>query len=151
MIDILVDNQAILAHLQALISHSTQLRPAMKQIGEVLTESTKQRFVSTTGPDGERWVLNSVLSTLIDDKKVGDRPLTNHGILGDTIDYQMLGADGVMIGSPMEYAAMQQFGGTKAEFPFLWGDIPARPFLGVSSSDETEILTILRDYLESAI
>jgi len=57
----------------------------------------------------------------------------------------------VMIGSPMEYAAMQQFGGTKAEFPNLWGDIPARPFLGISSQDENEILTILRNYLESAV
>ena len=139
MIDIIVDNQAILEHLQTLINHSTQLRPAMKQIGEVLKESTQQRFINTTGPDGERWFLNSVLSTLIDDNKVGDRPLTNHGILGNSIDYQMLGDDGVMVSSPMEYAAMQQFGGTKAEFPFLWGDIPERPFLGISTDDETEI------------
>jgi phage gpG-like protein len=46
----------------------------------------------------------------------------------------------------MVYAAMQQFGGTKAEFPHLWGDIPERPFLGVSD-DEKEILEIISDYL----
>ena len=47
----------------------------------------------------------------------------------------------------MEYAAMQQFGGIKSEFPHLWGDIPARPFLGVSESDAEEILAIVHDYL----
>ena len=151
MIELTIDNSAILAALQRMINSSTHLSPAMKEIGKVLTESTKQRFVSTTSPDGERWALNSVLSTLIDDRKHGDRPLTDHGILGDAINYQLLGDDGVMIGSPMEYAAMQQFGGTKAEFPNLWGDIPARPFLGISSQDENEILTILRNYLESAV
>lgn len=150
MINVTFNDQAILTALQSLLHQSSQLRPAMVSIGEALTESTKQRFVSTTAPDGERWQRNSPLSTLIEGRKQGDRPLTNHGILGDTINYQLLGNEGVQIGSPMQYAAMQQFGGTKAEFPYLWGDIPARPFLGVSPADETEILTILRNHLESA-
>jgi len=47
----------------------------------------------------------------------------------------------------MEYAAMMQFGGTKSEFPNLWGDIPARPFLGISEDDKTDILTILERHL----
>ncbi|MFK3602796.1 hypothetical protein [Pseudomonas sp. AP19] len=33
-----------------------------------------------------------------------------------------------MVGSDKPYAAMMQFGGG-ADFPHLWGDIPARPFL----------------------
>jgi phage gpG-like protein len=45
---------------------------------------------------------------------------------------------------------MQQFGGTKARFPNLWGNIPARPFLGVSAADKDEILEILREALLGA-
>jgi phage gpG-like protein len=45
---------------------------------------------------------------------------------------------------------MQQFGGTKNEFPFLWGDIPARPFLGISNDDEKAILSIIEDHILSS-
>jgi phage virion morphogenesis protein len=151
MINITVDDRAIMAALRQLQDHTANLRPALREIGETLKESTQQRFVSTISPDGAPWLRNSVLSTLSDGRKQGDRPLTNHGILGDTINYQVLGNDGVQIGSPMVYAAMMQFGGTKSEFPWLWGDIPARPFLGVSNADETDILRILQNYLESAL
>jgi len=46
---------------------------------------------------------------------------------------------------------MQQFGGTKSEFPWLWGDIPARPYLGISDADEIEVLEIINEYLEEAL
>ncbi|MCX8506510.1 MAG: phage virion morphogenesis protein [Alphaproteobacteria bacterium] len=53
--------------------------------------------------------------------------------------------DQLLFGSSMEYAAMHQFGGTKAQFPNLWGDIPARPFLGITAHDETVIEEIVED------
>ncbi len=53
----------------------------------------------------------------------------------------------MLLGSPMEYAAMQQFSGKKSEFPHLWGDIPARPFLGISKEDRQAILDIVEAYL----
>jgi len=149
MINVEVDDRAIVAALRRLQNHGSNLRPALREIGEILKESTQQRFVSTAGPDGQAWALNSVLSTL--EHKDGDRPLTDGGILGDTINSKLSGNDGVMIYSPMVYAAMMQFGGTRAEFPQLWGDIPARPFLGISPGDESDILSILHDYLESAL
>jgi phage gpG-like protein len=43
---------------------------------------------------------------------------------------------------------MQQFGGTKAEFPNLWGDIPPRPFLGLSIEDEIMIRQTLESWLK---
>ncbi len=56
----------------------------------------------------------------------------------------------------MVYAAMQNFGGTKAEFPNLWGDIPARPFFpnaeqGLPEELSQEIANVLRDALQNAI
>jgi len=139
------DDREITRALQKLNAATGNLTPALKEIGEVLKESTIERFDTTTAPDGSKWELNSVLSTLL--YKDGDRPLTDEGTLGNTIFYQVNGKDSLEIGSPMEYAAMQQFGGTKAEFPHLWGDIPARPFLGISSEDERKINEILDEHL----
>ncbi len=34
-----------------------------------------------------------------------------------------------LVGSNKPYAAMMHFGGKKADFPHLWGDIPGRPYL----------------------
>ncbi|RUR41274.1 hypothetical protein ELY25_02340 [Vreelandella populi] len=47
----------------------------------------------------------------------------------------------------MVYAAMQNYGGTKAEFSHLWGDIPGREFIGLNDDDEDEVLGILADHL----
>ena len=146
MIEVEVDDREILRALQNLINRTGNIRPALREIGDALVESTHKRFGTTTAPDGTQWELNSVLSTLL--YKDHDRPLTGEtGKLNDQITYNLIGNDTVEIGSTMEYAAMQQFGGTKAEFPHLWGDIPARPFLGISSDDEEKILSIIQDYL----
>ncbi|WP_248594777.1 hypothetical protein [Candidatus Accumulibacter contiguus] len=56
----------------------------------------------------------------------------------------------------MNYAAMQQFGGTKARFPHLWGDIPARPFFpdaqrGLPAPLIEQIILVLQDYLDSRV
>ena len=150
MINVAVDDRAILAALRQLQNHTANLRPALKEIGEILKESTQKRFVNYTGPDGVMWEANSEVTYERKAERSGI-PLTDGGTLGESINYQLLGNDGVAIGSPMVYAAMMQNGGTRAEFPQLWGDIPARPFLGISTEDESEILSILRSYLESAL
>jgi phage gpG-like protein len=82
------------------------------------------------------------------DRMVNKKPLIGETkTLGSTINYQLNGTSAVHIGSPKVYAAMHQFGGTKAQFPHLWGDIPARPFLGLSAPDKANILDILGTYL----
>jgi len=55
-------------------------------------------------------------------------------------------------------AATQQFGAAKGAFgrtkfngPIPWGNIPARPFLGISEEDESNLVDMLREYLEEAI
>ncbi|OAI20409.1 hypothetical protein A1507_22890 [Methylomonas koyamae] len=76
------------------------------------------------------------------------KPLIDSGTLSEQIHKNLIGGHTLEISSSMEYAAMQQFGGTRAEFPQLWGDIPARPFLGISSEDEDVVLSIIKKYLE---
>lgn len=149
MAEIEIDDEEIRRALQNLQDAAGDMSTALKEIGERLTESTKHRFETTTGPDGNRWPRNSP-ATL--QHKEGDRPLTGEtGELMDTIHWQLQGDDAVEIGSPMEYAAMQQFGGAKAEFPHLWGDIPARPFLGISDDDRDTMLDIIQAHIEDAL
>jgi phage gpG-like protein len=47
---------------------------------------------------------------------------------------------------------MQQFGGTTSPRSMIPGKrIPARPFLGISDSDETMILKTVNDYFRGVI
>ena len=182
MITIQVNDRQVLDRLGELARKCSNLKPAMKEIGEDLVASTKARFASTTSPDGTPWVANSQVTidrfmglhtknyktdgSLVPNKnfkkdgslsKSGEacvaagaakKPLTGKTqTLGHTINYQLDGNSSVRIGSPLPYAAMQQFGGTKAQWPHLWGAIPARPFLGVSAADKADILEIVGSYL----
>ncbi|QZD72889.1 phage virion morphogenesis protein [Pseudomonas sp. 3-2] len=62
-----------------------------------------------------------------------------------------------MVGSNKPYAAMMQFGGEQSDFPQLWGDIPARPYLPIDSEGHLQpqaadaILSLTLDYLQSAV
>ncbi|MBP6543222.1 MAG: phage virion morphogenesis protein [Piscinibacter sp.] len=179
-----IDTTEVRAAFARLVAAGRDPQPALAEIGEDVAESTRGRFVTQTGPDGQRWAPNTQTTLLrylaaktgIRDKQgrhagtrkgyfgkdgrvtqkgaqvvSGKRILQGlSGSLASQIGYQL--APGmVVIGSSMIYAGMMQFGGTKAEFPHLWGDIPARPFIGLSADDERNILDILARHLEQAI
>ncbi len=167
MISIKVNDQLVLDKLNGLLNRSSNLRPAMAEIGEDIVESTKRRFATATAPDGTPWTPNSqvtldrylgvfkssfkkdgTLSKAGQARSTNKKPLTGETkTLQGSINYQLRGSTGVGVGSPKVQAAMMQFGGTTAQFPHLWGDIPARPFLGLSASDRANVLEILSDYL----
>ncbi|MFM9881238.1 MAG: phage virion morphogenesis protein [Burkholderiaceae bacterium] len=167
MVSIKINDKQVLQVLGQLTARAKNLRPAFAEIGEDVVESTKARFATATAPDGKPWQANSqvtidrylglfknsrkkdgTLSKAGQTRSAGKLPLTGETkSLRTTINYQLKGDNGVAIGSPKVYAAMQQFGGTKAKFPNLWGDIPARPFLGISSADQANILEIIGSYL----
>lgn len=170
MIDVKIDNKNVIQAMERLANAAVNPRPALLAIGESLVVSTKKRFESSTAPDGSRWKPNSQATYLGHlgnsksnhrkdgrinsrgaEKVMGKKPLIGKtGLLSQQISYALDG-NGLRIGSPMEYAAMQQFGGKKSRFPNLWGDIPARSFLGISDADETMILKTVNDYLRSVI
>lgn len=175
MITIECDDRDVIEALSNIRSRVGDVSPYLKAIGENLVESTKRRFPAGVGPDGERWKQNSpvtILQYLSSYKssfslKTGritaggvDRALTKRPLFGEsgdlssTITYQLEGQDALNIGSPLEYGAVQQFGAKQGEFgrdkrnhPIPWGDIPARPFLGVSDEDRRGILDVLSKYL----
>jgi phage virion morphogenesis protein len=167
MITVKVNDRQVLDALSEIVSRIKNPRPALKEIGEDLTDSTKRRFTTATAPDGSAWAANSpvtldrYLGTFKNSRKKdgtlskagqarssSKKPLTGETkSLQRTINYQLDGSTGVRIGSPMVYAAMQQEGGKKSEFPHLWGDIPARKFLGLSPADSRNVTDIISSYL----
>lgn len=153
MLSFQIEDDLVLDALSKVLSQIDNPRPLLMEIGEDLAESTKMRFATSTAPDGNPWAKNSEATIGIydglfaNDVRGNKKPLVGetHRLAND-IAWQLYGEDSVVIGSPMPYASMQQFGGTKAQWPHLWGDIPARPYLGVSDDDHQTILDLMDSY-----
>lgn len=161
-----VDDVRVVAALRRLRQKTDNLSPLLKAIGGDMVDSTRQRFITATAPDGTPWKANSEvtisrylglsganykkdgsLSKKGAARQAGKKPLTGEThALGQQIHFRVSG-NTLEVGSTMEYAAMQQFGGTRSEFPNLWGDIPARPFLGISDLDVAQIEETVTEYL----
>lgn len=139
--------------LDALGQLMADMTPVFERIGEQLVRSTKRRFDAGEDPEGNAWLPKSQ-ATL--DKyargndRVSSRPLHGPNLNLSRNIFHEASRDQVLIGSPQDYAAMMHFGGTKAQFPHLWGDIPARPFLGVSDQDRSDISEIIGEWLVRA-
>ena len=142
--------------LQAFIETGLDLTPVMADIGEQLLNSTRQRFSDQVSPEGEAW---SPLShvTKARKKKNKDKILTEEGRLRRLLSVQT-GKDYVEVGSTRIYAATHQFGAERGAYgktqhgtPIPWGNIPARPFLGVSDNDKKTILKIIQKHLKKSI
>lgn len=146
--------------LSALVARMERPIGFYKNVGQYMVDvSIPRNFATETAPDGTPWVRHATV-TIKRREKLGHMPLqilrSNRG------DSQNLHAtinadpseDGVRIGSPMIYAGVHQFGAGQGAFgrtsrngPIPWGDIPARPFLGLSAVDEQEIINIAEDWL----
>lgn len=110
---------------------------------------------SATSPDGRPWAPLSPV-TIARRAKAGKNTdtilqVTRH-LAGNIV--AQVDAAGLRVGSPVEYAGVMQFGAAQGAFgrtsrggPIPWGTIPARPFLGISETDETEIVAIARAWL----
>lgn len=146
---------------------AVNLLPVYEDIGQEVVNSTLRRFETSTAPDGTKWEPNSpvTMGRLIGTnmrKKDGTlnkrgelrvaskKPLISESRLLSTEVHSVVGPTGVTVGSNKVQAAMMHFGGKKADFPHLWGDIPARNFVGLSAADEREILALMLDHLQRA-
>jgi len=133
--------------LERLSDSMDDMTDVMNDIGDYLTRATKDRFADGNGPDGAAWAANSPVTLA---RKSSVKPLVQSGTMQEGI-FHDAGRDFVEVGSGVVQAGMMQFGGTRAAFPHLWGDIPARPFLGVSPEYETNMLALIEDYLTKAV
>lgn len=138
--------EAAIADLGALLA---DLTPVMQEIGEALVASTTDRFKAGVSPEGVPWAPKSpaTLAKYARGKDpVDSRPLHGPSLTLSRTIFHQAGSRQVEVGSNRVYAAMMQFGGQKAAFPHLWGNIPARPFLGLSEEDRGAILEIVAEW-----
>ena len=161
MFTVEIKNDAVSAGLVQLAAQMGDMSPVMNQIGEYLVMSTKERFKKGTSPEGAKWAPKSP-TTLArygarKSNRVDIRPLFGpSGMLSTQIFHEST-RDQTAVGSNLVYAAVMQFGAAKGQFgemdnrsPIPWGNIPARPFLGISAEDETNILALIADFLAPA-
>lgn len=164
-----LNTATVIARLEEIAGRVSDMRPALGAIGEILTESTKERFTTSTAPDGKRWAPNApatVLSHLADIKgayskrngkltkrgataAMGKKPLVDTGMLQDSIRYQLTD-NSVEIGTD-RFAGEWEGGAAVFHWGSKDGKIPARPILGVSPQDEVQVLDVLDDFLRQAL
>lgn len=148
------------ARMGGLAAAFGDLEPLMDQFGVYLESATIERFDNESAPDGSAWEQS------IRAREDSGKTLTDTGQLRASITSQAA-RDSVAVGSNKIYAGVHQFGATitaKTERGlafFLPGDlgfrrvmeveIPARPFLGLSGEDETELLALSEDYAREAL
>lgn len=147
MIEARIEDRRTAEALAQLIKRVENLRPVQDDLGEYFIESTKRRFKTKTAPDGSRWRDNSELTQEL---KGSNDPLIGESRRLSNEIHRRIDGTTVSWGSSLVYAGMQQHGGLKSVYPHLWGNIPARPFLGMSNEDEQVVLEILQEHLAGA-
>ena len=140
-IDYQYQDRHVLDALDRLIQAGNDLQPVFADIGEYLLLAHDERWARQEDPDGSPWAPLSPRYAARK-KKNPDLILVLDGFLRDTLAYNAT-ASGLEFGSNRIYAATHQFGDDSR-------NIPARPWLGISADDETEILDILQDHLKAA-
>ncbi|WP_300335637.1 phage virion morphogenesis protein [Accumulibacter sp.] len=154
-----VDDAAVLAALRRLVGVFDDRSAIAKEVAELGESATRLRFRTETAPDGTRWKpsLRAQVS--------GGRTLTEAGHLSGSISSQS-GADFAEWGVNRIYAAIHQFGGTirarnagALRFRLANGGfamvravkMPARPYLGISPDDASDIVAMIQRRLQGAL
>jgi len=141
-LDYRIQDKEVIRAFKRLEKAGADTEPLFADIGEHLIISHDERFGDQESPTGEPWEpLNEKYR--LRKKKNQDKILILDSYLRDLLAYNA-GNGALEFGTPSIYGATHQFGDEDR-------GIPARPFLGVSGSDETEIQHITLDYVKQAL
>jgi phage gpG-like protein len=151
-----LDATEALSQLETYGSSASDLTILMDQIGQLLSRSATDRIRDTNvSPDGTPWYPSDRVDLF------GGKTLLESGELARSITHEA-GPDQVAIGSNMIYAGVHQTGAvivpkTAQALTFMLPggafvevgkvEIPARPYLGISDTDEEDILDLTGMYL----
>jgi phage virion morphogenesis protein len=149
MAQITIIDTELQAALSEFIDHAENLTPALNDFGEYLTRKTRQRFDTSTAPDGTKWAPLAARTIKAKQRRAttGKPYRTKAGpsaILKDTftlrnsITYQV-SSNALYVGTNIEYGIYHQ-----SEEPRT--RLPRRAFLGLDDEDGTEAVEIFRDH-----
>lgn len=144
-----VDNQQVNNALEFVESQLANMQPVFNSIGQALKTNIRLGFADQRSPDGINWAALSPV-TVANRNNNSDVPLNDTGVLKNSFTVNT-GAMFVEVGTNAPQAALMNFGGTKAQFPHLWGDIPARPFMPTQQLPaqwEKDIVEIIKRHIE---
>lgn len=138
---------------------SGERRSLLKSLGTEMVEQAISRITETqTAPDGSKWksLADSTRNYLVKQGLGGSVSLLNRsGDMHKSIKKEVQSEWTVLVGACKEYAAVHQFGAKQGEFgrtrrnaPIPWGDIPARPFIGLSAEDISELSQLIDLWLK---
>lgn len=151
------------AAIRRTIRAGYDMSPAMLAVSEHLKDSALESFARQRAPDGTPWAQLKA-STRRQRRRGGFGEagpiLQRRGDLLRSIVSDH-GPTFASAGTNLVYATTQHFGAERGAFggartslpgrsffqPIPWGDIPARPFLGVSADDERRIGEIVLDHV----
>ena len=151
------DGTAAIEHLSGLVDAINDPSPLLAELGEYGLRSTRARFKTQTAPDGTAWAALQPWYQK-EKRRNKNRILTLNGYLRGQMTWQFVGDRTVEIGSNLPYAAVHQFGATikprAAKVLMFRGHvaksvtIPARPYLGLSDEDRSEIVGRTLEWLQ---
>lgn len=151
------DGTAAIEHLSGLVDAINDPSPLLAELGEYGLRSTRARFKTQTAPDGTAWAALQPWYQR-EKRRNKNRILTLNGYLRGQMTWQLVGDRTVEIGSNLPYAAVHQFGATikprAAKVLMFRGHvaksvtIPARPYLGLSDEDRSEIVERTLEWLQ---
>jgi phage virion morphogenesis protein len=144
---------------------SSQDRAALlRNIGAEVEAQTQERFDTQTDPEGNDWkaLAQKTKDYYIKNGFGGGSLLVQRGGLRDSIESQLSGSWGVLVGATKIYAAIHQCGGDivpkNAAALFVPGygrlkkvTIPARPYVGISNDNAAEIVLEVQKFIAERI
>ena len=119
----------------------------LQSIGTEMVEQTHDRFELQESPEGDTWkdLAQKTKDYYARQGLAARKILIGEGMLRQSLTSEVQGgAWSVLVGAAKEYAAVHQFGYQKK-------NIPARPYLGVSSDDAKAIEAAVATFLEGII
>lgn len=139
--------------LTALAAASEDMTKLMDSIGRALVNGAVERIGTTNvSPDGSAWEPSHRA------REKGGKTLHDSGVLMRSIN-AWAAPDHVVVGTNVPYAAVHQLGAATGSLGIWvgsdkngrdmtvlspWGDIPARPYLGISDDERTTISELVR-------
>lgn len=148
----------VTSQIPVLTEHLTELRqrlngdltPLMQAIGGILETSTRQRFEDEISPNGVAWAIlmpatvkakNGFTGILKGSPNQGSNSM--EGGLMHSIRWEV-SSDSLILGTDKPYGKYHQTGTQKANGETK---MVARPFLGLSNQDKSDIGDLINDFL----
>ncbi len=141
-----IDDAEMQRDLKRLYDKLQDMTPVWETIGEGLQGSWEQRFADEVTPSGAAWPALSPVTIAWREARgfVPIKKLRMRGHLVGSINYRVAPTR-LTIGSPLPYAAIQNFGGAAGRG--LKVTIPAREYVGLSDADRQMIGETISDWL----